>query len=138
MSFFIFNLFIQSQSLLPSFSALQEFLIPFLIPCLQENVPIHPHTPTTHQASPFPGASSLLRVRCIFSYWGETRQASGVYVSEASDKLVYAVWLVAQCLRDLRGPGLLRLLVFLWDFPSHHLLPAWHALLKINIKTGYT
>jgi hypothetical protein len=42
--------------------------------------PRHPH----HQASPFPGTSSLSRVRCIFSHWGQTRHSSAVYVSEAS------------------------------------------------------
>jgi hypothetical protein len=46
------------------------------------------------QASPGLGASSLT----------EARPGSPVlYVSGASDQLVYAAWLVAHCLRDLRG-----------------------------------
>ena len=61
--------------------------------------------PPPHQASPLPGASSLSRVRCIFSHWGQARQFSAVYVLEALDQLVYAAWLLGQCLRDLRGIG---------------------------------
>jgi hypothetical protein len=33
-----------------------------------------------HQTSPLPGASSHLRVRCIFSDWTQTWQSSAVYV----------------------------------------------------------
>jgi hypothetical protein len=40
-------------------------------------------------------------VRCVFSHWGHNRQPSAVYVSEASDQLVYATWLVAQCLGNM-------------------------------------
>ena len=40
----------------------------------------------------------------------------------ASYQLVYAAWLVTQCLRDLGGPGQLRLLIFPWGYPSQ-LLP---------------
>ena len=47
----------------------------------------------------------LLRVRCIFSDWTQTSQSSAVYVLGASYQLVYASWLVVQCLRDRRGPG---------------------------------
>jgi hypothetical protein len=50
----------------------------------------------------------------FFSYCGQTRQSSAVYMSVASDQLVYDAWLVAQCLRDLKQADLLRLLVFLW------------------------
>ena len=32
-----------------------------------------------HPASPFPGASSLYRIRCILSHWGQTRQSSATY-----------------------------------------------------------
>jgi hypothetical protein len=51
------------------------------------------------------GASSLLRVRSIFSDWTQTWQFSSVCVLTASYQLLYAAWLVIQCLRDLRGPG---------------------------------
>jgi hypothetical protein len=34
----------------------------------------------SHQSSPFPGPSSLSRMRCIFSHWGQTRQTSAVYM----------------------------------------------------------
>jgi hypothetical protein len=50
------------------------------------------------------GASSLFRVRCFFS-WTQTCQSYAVYVLGASHQLVYAAWLVAQCLQDLRVPG---------------------------------
>jgi hypothetical protein len=80
----------------PSWSALPQFLIPFIPPSLslQEDVP------PNHQASRLPGALSLSRVRR-----DQTRQSSAVYVLGASYQLVYAAWLVAQCLRDLRAPG---------------------------------
>lgn len=37
-----------------------------------------------HQASPFPGASSLLRIKCI-SHWGLARQPSTLFVPGALD-----------------------------------------------------
>jgi Na+/phosphate symporter len=52
-------------------------------------------------------------------------KSSAVYVSRALYQLVYAAWLVAQCLRDLEGPGQLRLLVFPWGCPPSQLLPAF-------------
>jgi hypothetical protein len=66
----------------PSLSTLQQFLIPFLLSCFQEDVHIPP--PPPYQTSPLPGASSLSRVRCIFFHWGRSgRQSSAVYVSGA-------------------------------------------------------
>jgi hypothetical protein len=59
----------------------------------------------SHWTLRLPGTSSLLRVRCIFSDRVQTQQSSAVHVLGASYQLVYAAWLVAQCLRDLRGPG---------------------------------
>jgi hypothetical protein len=53
-----------------------------------------------HQTSKLPGASSLLRVRCIFSEWTQIQQFSTVYVLGASYQLVYAAWLVVQCQRS--------------------------------------
>ena len=73
-----------------------------------------PHLPPPpHQTSPLLGASSLLRVRYIFPDWTQIIQSTVVYVLEALYQLVYAAWLVAQYLSILRGPGQLRLLVFL-------------------------
>ena len=43
----------------------------------------------------------------------------------ASYQLVYAAWLVAQCLRDLGSPNQLRLLVFPWGHPPPQLLPTF-------------
>ena len=48
-----------------------------------------------------------------------------MYVSETLGHLVYAVWLVDQCLRVLRSPGLWKLLVFLWGYPPPQLLPVF-------------
>jgi hypothetical protein len=45
-----------------------------------------------------------LMVRCIISEWTQTWQSSTVCVLGASYQLVYAAWLVVQCLKDLRGP----------------------------------
>ena len=88
---------------MPLLSAFWLFLIPFLQPSLQENVPTY--LPLPYQMSPLPGASGLsrVRIRYIFSHWGQTRQSSAVNVLGASYQLVYAAWVVAQCLRDLGG-----------------------------------
>jgi hypothetical protein len=59
-----------------------------------------PHPIPTHQTSPLPGTSSLLKVRCSFCHWVKNRQCSDVYVLGASYQLVYAAWLVAQCHRQ--------------------------------------
>lgn len=103
-SFYFFTV----QSLSPFWSTLWLSHIPFLLPlptspCLQEDVPSPP--PLFHQTSPLSGASSLLRVRCIFSHWVQMGQSSSVCVSGALDQPVYASWLVAHCLRDAGGPG---------------------------------
>jgi hypothetical protein len=66
----------------------------------------HPHRPpTSHQGSPLPRATSLSRVKCFFSHCGQTRQSSAVYVLGPLYQLVYAAWLVSQCLGDLTGQG---------------------------------
>ena len=72
-------------------------------PCLQDVSPSTHQTPC--QASPLPRDPSLLRVRYVFSHWGQNRQPSAVYVSATLGQLLYAAWLMAQFLRDLRGPG---------------------------------
>jgi len=59
-----------------------------------------------HQTSKLPGASSLLRVRCIFSDWTQTQESSAADDLEASSQLVYAAWLVVQCQRS-RGSRLI-------------------------------
>ena len=55
---------------------------------------------TLHLTSQIPGASSFLKVRCIFSERVQTWQSSAVHVLGASYQLVHAAWLVVQCLRD--------------------------------------
>jgi hypothetical protein len=57
------------------------------------------------QASPLPGASSLSQVRDIFSHWDQTRKSFAMYVLGVSHQIVYAAWLVAEWLRDFKGPG---------------------------------
>ena len=52
-------------------------------------------------------------------------QRSAVYVLGASYQLVYAALLVVQYLRDLGGPGDLRLLVLLQGHPPTQILPAF-------------
>ena len=88
-----------------SWPTLLLFYIPYLLPapCLHEDVPTTYHPPL--QTSKLPEASILLRVRCIFSDWTQTWQSSAVYVLGASYQLVYAAWLVAQCLSNLGIPG---------------------------------
>lgn len=76
-SFYFFTV----QSLSPFWSTLWLSHLPFLLPhptspCLQEDVPTPP--PLFYQTSPLPGASSLLRVRCIFSHWVQMGQSSSV------------------------------------------------------------
>jgi hypothetical protein len=99
--------------------------------------PPHPHLrsprecpnplPQPHHASPLPEASSLSRVRCMFSDWGQNCQFSAIYVLEASYQLLYAAWLVDQCLRDLRGPDQL-ILVFPRSCSPPQFLPAFPQL----------
>ena len=62
-----------------------------------------PHHPL-HLTSKLPGVSSLLRVRCIICEWTQTWKSSTVCVLGGSYQLIYAVCLVVQCLKDLRGP----------------------------------
>jgi hypothetical protein len=90
----------------------------FLIPHIQPLTAPHPTPPPyptlspcgcpyppLHMTSKLPGASSLLRVRCIISKWTQTWTFATVCVLGASYQLVYAVCLVVQCLWDLRGRG---------------------------------
>ena len=83
-----------------------------------------PH-PLPHLTSKLPGASSLLRVRCIITKWTQTRKSSTVCVLGASYQLVHAVCLVVQCLKDLWGRDSLRLLVLLQNRPFPQLLSAF-------------
>ena len=63
---------------------------------------IHVDVPTLfHLTSKLPGASSLLRDRCIISEWTQTQKSSTVCELGASYQLVYAVCLVVQCLKIL-------------------------------------
>jgi hypothetical protein len=68
-------------------------------------IPPSPPPPPHYQTAKLPGASSLLRAMCIFSDWTQTQQSSAMYVLEASYQLVYAAWLVIQCLRILGWGG---------------------------------
>ena len=66
-------------------------------PVFRRYPPPHPTRP------PYTLGPQVPWVRCIFSHWGPTKQSSAVYVLEALDQLMYAAWLVSQCLRDHRG-----------------------------------
>lgn len=96
----------------------------FSLPVHFPTVPPHPTPPHPDRPSLLSGFSSLMRVRCVFFYWDQTSQSSAVYVLGALYQLMYAAWLVAQNLRDLRGFGYLRLLFYLWGCPPPQLLPA--------------
>ena len=73
--------------------------VPHLIsPPLSPRCPQAPH-PTRPPHSLEPQASQGLGISSL------TSQSSAVYGSGASDQLMYAAWLVAQCLRDLYGPS---------------------------------
>ena len=84
-----------------------------------------------HLTSDYPGASNLLRVRCIISEWSQTQQSSAVYVLVVSYQLVYAACLVFQCLRDLGGLDYLRQPVFLQGRHPPQLFAAF-----TNLTTG--
>lgn len=100
--------------------------------CLQE-------MPPYHQASLLPGVSSLVRVKCTFSHWGQTQQSSAVCVSEASDQLVHAAWFVAQSVSErsqgsrlVETAGLLMESEGYWFFFNWFLYPT--TLLKVLIN----
>jgi hypothetical protein len=114
--FFNFVLFYFLHSIVHSLpplppATLQLLHIPHLLP---SPPPCGCPHPQAHMTSKFPGASSLLRVRCIISEWAPTLNSSTPCVLGASYLLVYAVCLVVQCL-----------LVLLQDHPSPHLLSAF-------------
>lgn len=54
---------------------------------------------------PLPGTSSLYRIRCILSHWGQIRHSSATYVLGASVQPMHGLWLVAQSLGAPKGPG---------------------------------
>jgi hypothetical protein len=84
-----------------------------------------PHT-RPYLTSKLPGASSLLRVRCITL--NEPRPARPLlYVCWGShiSLCMYAACLAVQCLRDLGASHKLRLLVLLQDHPSPQLLSSF-------------
>lgn len=96
-----------------------------------------------HQATKFPGPSSLSIISA--SSLTEARLVTRLLymcVLGTSYQLMYAAWLVAQCLRDFVSLGCLRLLVFLWGHYPLQLLPAFpyfnnngHQLLSIGWVT---
>ena len=96
-----------------------NILIPFLLPThLQEDVPPRPHlTRPLHSLEPL--------VSCGL---GASSDQAGIvlYGLVASNEIGYAACLEAQSLRDLRGSGYFRLLVFLWGpvlLSFFHLFP---------------
>jgi hypothetical protein len=114
---YIYNLFFYSPVIiLFKIHQIWKFLIPFFLP-----TPTLPYSRPPHSLEPQVSPT----VWCFFSHWGQTRQSSAIYVLGAFDQLGYAAWLVAQCLRDLRGPDWLRMLVFLWGCPPPQSLPAF-------------
>ena len=79
-------IFFYSSVIIPACPAFLLFLITFLLPNLQEDVPTSNPHPLPIRAPPFLGLKVSWGVRCIFSHWG-------------------------QGLRDLEDSGQLRLLV---------------------------
>jgi hypothetical protein len=71
---FVLESFLQSRLHPPSSLLPLQFPMPFPPTQSPRGFP-HPH-----QSSLLPGASSLSRVRCIFSHWGKTRKSSAVSV----------------------------------------------------------
>ena len=75
-------------------------LSPVLVPSLTLPYHILPSSCYWDNVSPPPGLplcsgiSSLSKILCIFSYSGQTRQSSAVYVFRTSGQLLYAAWLV--------------------------------------------
>lgn len=67
---FYFIVFYILHILSPSQSTLWLFLIPFLL-LISKRMSTYLH-PSAHQNSPYPGASSLSRVGCVFSHWSQT------------------------------------------------------------------
>ena len=117
---FIFNLFFMSSCYPPPG-------LPSSHSSSKRMPPPHIHLPPTPVGLPIPWGLSLSRVRWGLYHWDQTRQSSDVYVSGASYQVVYAAWLVAQCLRDVRGPsswdywpfyGVALLLSFFQPFPN--------------------
>jgi hypothetical protein len=101
--FFNFNLFLiyflHSYSIPhPPLSTLWLLHVPNLLPnppCLHMDAPTHHPTWPLNSLGP--------PVSCIISEWTQTRNSCTVCVLGASYQLVYAVFLVVQCLRNLWG-----------------------------------
>ena len=98
-------IYIYIHILSPFRSTLELFHIPYLFLCPQLHKDVLTPPCPTPQTSPLPGASRLLRGRCIFSDYTQNMQSSAMYVFGASYQLVYTAWLVVQYLRDLGVPG---------------------------------
>jgi hypothetical protein len=97
-TFIYLFIYLATQSLPPSWPTLPQFLIPFFLPLSPRG------SSFACQTSPLPGSSSLSRARYHFSHWRHIRYSFSVYLSGALDQLLYAAWLAAQSLWDLRGP----------------------------------
>ena len=126
--FLFFNPFLQSRlhppsSLPPTASHPKP---PPLLSSKKRSPPLYPHH---HSPSPpfslkppvywWLGASSLKEdktgspLQCVLGVWYQ---------------LVYISWMMAQCLRDLRSPHQLRLLILPRGHPSPQVLPAFPQL----------
>jgi hypothetical protein len=80
------------------FSTVSHPILPS--PCVWE-----PSLPHRTRSSPFPGASNLLRIKHIFSHWGQTTQTSPIFVPGASDRPMFAPgWCLSLRKLDLWGP----------------------------------
>jgi hypothetical protein len=105
----IFNLFLQSSCYFPSVlpSNISSSVSSFSN--LQEDVPTpwHPQHPTNPLPFLGPQVSQSLGVSSLTE--GRPGTPLLYMCKGTSVQLLYAAWLVTQCLRDLRGPGLLRL-----------------------------
>ena len=80
------NFFFTVQLLSSSWSPPpHQFLIPFLLP------PVCKRMIPSCQASPLPGASSLSKIRCIFSHWGQ------IWQEVLCSRLPSVLWSVPYC-----------------------------------------
>jgi hypothetical protein len=97
--------------------------IPPPTPCFQEDVPHHLTRPS-HSLGP-----QVSQGLGAFSFTEGTPGSPTVYVL-ASHQLVYAAWLVAQCLRDLGGSRLVETVSFPMGSPFSFSTSSTHSLIQ--------
>jgi hypothetical protein len=71
-----------------------------------------------HHSSPFSGASSLSRVRCFLSKWGQTRQFSVEYVSGDLESAPICYLVVSSVSERSQGSKLMETASFPMGSPS--------------------